>query len=228
MLDQTSSRMLAETLWGRGNSLAERCNHPAAHWFSCEEHGGLILDIDGLSGDEREDIAGFGKAMAGYVLRSGEQAMRAGVGEPLYNARGWKRQDVTFMTFERDRDWAVPMVVLGIGRFKDMTDIFRIDEANRLFQRYFDPINPEVMARRALDAAIDAGDRDLIVAAVRTSCDQCKVWTADEMQYLVEGYEEAKGPDGVHRLSLCINAIALDAEGQASGKPEAVDEMLEI
>ncbi|MFG6080524.1 hypothetical protein ACEUZ9_001128 [Paracoccus litorisediminis] len=225
MLDQNSSRMIAETLWGRGDTRAERCNHVAAHWFSCAEHGGLILDLGQIETRYREEIVGFAPVRRGHVLLESGRPVRAGVGEALFKSRNWEEVVVEFMAFERDRDWCLPMALLGIGRFSDMTDMFRIDQAQKLFKRYHDPMNPDVMARRVVEVMANSRDSDVIVAGVRVSHDQCRVYTADGGQSLVEGYEAAIDNMGVRRISLCSHAVMLDADGKSRQESESAVSM---
>lgn len=214
MLDIQSARMLSETLWGRAETRASRTNHAGAWWFDCSDHGGLILDMSRITHDQAAEVSSFGRVLTGYVLSNDGVPQRAGRGEVLLSRRGWQREDVEFMAFEKDRDWCVPLMVLGIGRLSDLTNMEALTRAQQIFDRYFDPLDPEVMARRDVEDAMEAGESDLIVAAIRASNDQCKVWTADGRQWLVEGYESAKGHGGAHYLSLCQDTVQLDDTGR--------------
>lgn len=204
MFNTKSARLMAETLWGRGDTDAQRCNSLHAHWFECSEHGGMILDAASLSDEQRDELDAISKPVEAYTLMAGSQVMRAGFGEPTAVHKSWSEQRHEVYVFEKDRDWCIPVITLGLGRLSDMRDPLAINEASRLFKRFFDVHSPEARARAALEGAENGGNPDMIVAGVRTANDIDRVWTSDGQAWDVTGYENAQNEeDGLRYLSKC-------------------------
>lgn len=212
MFNRKSARLLAETLWGRGETDVQPCNSLKAHWFECSDHGGMIMSAASLTDEQRDEIDRIVKPVEAYALFSGGQPVRAGFGEPTAVHKSWTEQREQVYVFEKDRDWCIPVIVLGMGRLTDMRDPLALSEASRLFERFFDVHNPDARARRNLEAGIGAGNPDVIVAAVRTANDIERAWTADGKSWDVTGYAESLDDvDGVHYLQNCAAYKPADA-----------------
>lgn len=50
------ARGLAESLWGKGGTTADKCNRLGVFYFSCSGHGGYIVDAEVLTVGERTRV----------------------------------------------------------------------------------------------------------------------------------------------------------------------------
>ena len=56
MLTSSKARSFAETVWGRGGTIAYKTNRKGVYYFSCSGHGGYVVDADTLEFSEYENI----------------------------------------------------------------------------------------------------------------------------------------------------------------------------
>ena len=72
LITSSHARSLAEAIWGVGGTHSHRMNRKGAFSFDCSSHGGLIIDGDALTEDERARLAKYSNPIkATLIVRDG-------------------------------------------------------------------------------------------------------------------------------------------------------------
>lgn len=126
LLTHSQARYLAESVWGRGETVSHRTNRTGAFWFSCAGHGGFVIDDRALTREERERLAAAGlKADACWGVR-GEDGQIITVRHPGSQVRNprpvfchpdrgeYQDRKILVWTLEQDCEWAAAYAFTGI------------------------------------------------------------------------------------------------------------------
>lgn len=210
LLTHTEARQIAESMWGRGGTNSEKTNTRGAFWFSCSGHGGFVIDARVLDAETLEKVTQH--ASLEQVTRYHLNGKTYGLMWPGRQNRfrvphNVERETFEILVLEEDCDWSLAYIYTTIRLKRDLGDAEReVDmavQAARTFWEWLDPANPKIQALKARDAARAAGDPNLIVSARRVDDRVTRVWTADAVEHLVEGYSDARDEFGTPWLNLC-------------------------
>lgn len=210
-LKSANARQIAEARWGRGGTHAYKTNRRGAYYFSCAGHGGFVIAADALTQEEYDAISQYVEPMTATVYARNDNdkvllywhPFRVNTGKIRnYGAAGYKMVEEEFFLLEEDCDWALAVKFADI-RVEGMTK----ELAEKTFYNWYDESNPVVRARKVEQEARQNKDPDLIVSALSVDNGLVKVWTADENQYLVRGYDKARDEFNTPWLSRCEEVV---------------------
>jgi hypothetical protein len=206
-LTSSLARQTAEARWGRGGTTAYKTNRRGAYYFSCAGHGGFVLSAKALSQTEYESISKYAtpEVMTVYVANDDDRVLlayhpfRRNSGRLSYSGKmGYRVEKEEIFLLEEDCDWCLAVIFAGI-----VIEKMTIEAATTTFFNWFDENNPVVAARKRVEKLRAEGDADLIIAASGLDDGLVKVWTADDLQYIVRGYAQARDEFGTPWLSNC-------------------------
>ena len=210
LLTHTEARQIAESQWGRGGTNSEKTNTRGAFWFSCASHGGFVIDSRVLDAVALKKITKYA---------SPDRVTRYHLNGKTYGLKWPGRRNAFRIPFnvehevfdvfllEEDCDWALAYMFTTIRLKKDMGDLERMAsmsvEAAHTFWSWYDETNPKVKAMAFRDQARKNKDPDLIVSALWVDKTTTRVFTADGVEHLVLGYDQARDEYGTPWLRLC-------------------------
>lgn len=206
-LNSSIARQIAESSWGRGGTASYKTNRKGSYYFSCSSHGGFVISAAALSSDEYNKISEFSEPMTIDVYVSNDDDSVLLVMHPFrtrsgrirgIGKSGYRVVKEEFFMLEEDCAWCLAVVFADI-MVKDMTK----EEAQKTFYYQYDESNPVVSERIRVASLRKNGYPDLIISASSIGEGQVKVWTADEKQYVVSGYENSRDEFGNPYLSRC-------------------------
>jgi len=206
-LKAAMARQIAEARWGRGGTTTYKTNRKGTYYFSCAGHGGFVIPVDALTEKEYADISQYVETYESDVYISNDtnkvlvyihpfRVNRSRLG--YVGPNGYRQETEKFLLLEEDCDWALAVKFAGI-KVEGMTE----ENAENTFYNWYDESNPVVRARKAADEARKNRDPNLIIAASGMDDGRVKVWTADDKQYYVRGYDKARDEYNTPWLSRC-------------------------
>lgn len=223
LLTSAEARQIAEATWGRGGTTTYKTNTRGTFYFSCSGHGGFVIDARVLSDDQRARLAQFVSfdSATRYFAPYGRVY---GLMTP-YRSKSFKvpydhkTENFDIVLLEEDCAWSLAYVMTTIRR-KDDLDEPRATEvavaAAKTFWDWYDPTNPRVIADKNAELARKNNHPGLIVSARAESAGVTRVWTADQREHLVTGYDRARDEWGHPWLFLCETVDSISHESVAA------------
>jgi hypothetical protein len=221
LLTSAEARQMAESMWGRGGTTAQRTNTRGAFYFSCSGHGGFVIDTRALNAAELADVKEFAlpvKVTRFYTASGKTIGMMTPYRQKSIRLPFDYRAEIfDVLVLEEDCEWALAYRFTTV-RFTD--DAKRGPEreaemaaaAAKTFWDWYDQSNPAVRARKAEDKARADGHPGLITSASQEDDAHTLVWTADGARHRVTGYEKARDDFGTPWLYLCETVEHLEGE----------------
>jgi hypothetical protein len=206
-LTSSIARATAESMWGRGGTATYKTNRKGAYYFSCSSHGGFVISAKALTSSEYEDIAKYAtpEILTVYVDNETDSVLlafhpfRRKSGKiRCVGSKGYRIEEEKVFLLEEDCAWAIAVKFANI-----IAEGMTKESAESTFYNWFDENNPVVASRARVSKLRAEKDADLIIAATGIGKGLVKVWTADDKEHVVKGYDKSRDEFGNPWLSKC-------------------------